>query len=98
MSALWGADDAGVEEEGEEGELGYGGGYGGQVYEDDEDNELANLSPQDVEQLVEKYLHTRRRADELESENAKLTKQLMEMSHSEQCKDTLVIHVSPEMW
>ena len=56
---------------------------------DDEEEAVGRLSPADVETLVEKYLHSRRRADELESENAKLTQQLMEISRSEQCKDTV---------
>ena len=56
---------------------------------DDEEEAVGRLSPADVETLVEKYLHSRRRADELESENAKLTQQLMAISLSEQCKDTV---------
>ena len=66
--------------------------------DDDDDDELDQLSSADVEQLVDKYMQARRRTDELEGENAKLTQQLMEMAHSETCKETLVIHVSPEMW
>jgi len=56
-----------------------------------------HLSPGDVEQLVDKYMQTRRRAEELESENEKLTKQLVELSKGAP-PETLVIHVSPEMW
>ena len=94
IPSVWGHEDEPYDdcvEDEEEGGYGYGGGG----YEDDED-EAARLSPQDVEQLVDKYLTTRRRADELESENAKLTQQLIEMGKSNQ--ETLVIHVSPEMW
>ena len=43
---------------------------------DDEEEAVGRLSPADVETLVEKYLHSRRRADELESENAKLKRLL----------------------
>ena len=98
MSALWGGDEMegeeGVEEEEDEEMLAYGHGSG---YEEEED-ELSRLSPRDVEQLVEKYLHSRRRAEELESENLKLTQRLIDLGKSDGCKDTLVIHVSPEMW
>ena len=55
-------------------------------------------APHDVEALVDKYLQSRRRADELESENARLTQQLIELGKSGTCNDALVIHVSPEMW
>ena len=86
MSGLWGADDLenGIEEEGEDGLLGYPHpGY------DEEEEAVGRLSPADVETLVEKYLHSRRRADERESENATLTQQVMAISLSEQCKDTV---------
>ena len=69
-------------------------GYG---YDDEEEDDEERLSPQDVEQLVERYVSTRKRCDELEGENLKLTKQLLDIAHK-QAPDTLVIQVSPEMW
>jgi len=65
--------------------------------DDGEEGEEERLCSQDVEQLVERYVVTRRRCEELESENAKLTQQLLECA-SGQAPDTLVIQVSPEMW
>jgi len=76
----------------EEGEEGYR-----DEYDDGEEGEEERLCSQDVEQLVERYVVTRRRCEELESENAKLTQQLLECA-SGQAPDTLVIQVSPEMW
>ena len=69
---------------------------------DDEDDgydedDVGSLSQQEVEALVDKFFAARRRAEELESENAKLTQQLMEVTAKE-APETLVIHVSPEMW
>ena len=90
-------DDDGVEEEGEEGLLDYHDGYDDE--DEDDPDDVSRLSPHDVEQLVEKYMQVRRRADDLENENAKLTQQLMELGQSSTCPpETLVIHVSPEMW
>ena len=66
-------------------------------YDDGDEDDEDRLSPQDVEQLVERYLITRKRADELEGENAKLTQQLLELAHG-QAPETLVVQVSPEMW
>ena len=72
-------------------------GYRDWGYEEDDPDDVSRFSPQDIEQLVEKYLQSKRRADELESENAKLTQQLVDLSQHN-APDTLVIHVSPEMW
>ena len=83
MSSSWARED--IEEE----EHAYRDPY-------DEDEE-ERLSAEDIEQLVEKYLTARKRADDLEGENAKLTQQLMEISQG-QAPETLVIQVSPEMW
>ena len=69
-----------------------------ELYDDDVyDDDLTQLSAHDMEALVDELLATRQRAEELESENAKLTQQLMDVTQGN-APDTLVIHVSPEMW
>jgi hypothetical protein len=78
----------GEEGYGLDGLMGYDERYD-EGYDDDDDDDPSRLSPHEVEQLVEKYLHTRKRADELETENAKLTKQLMAMGQSPSCQDTV---------
>jgi len=89
MSASWARE---VELEEAEDDEGYR-----DMYDDGDEDDEDRLSPQDVEQLVERYLITRKRADELEGENAKLTQQLLELAHG-QAPETLVVQVSPEMW
>ena len=49
-----------------------------------------------VERLVERFLQQQQRIQQLSDENTSLTSQLMEMGNK--AHDTLVIHVSPELW
>ena len=88
-----GEEDEDEEDEEEEMLMGYRDEYD----EYDEDEDFSQLSAYEVEQLVDKYMQTRKRADELESENEKLTRQLVELAQKAP-PETLVIHVSPEMW
>ena len=91
MSSSWAREvDAEIDDADEELDDGYG-------YDDEEEDDEERLSPQDVEQLVERFVSTRKRCEELEGENLKLTKQLLDIAHK-QAPDTLIIQVSPEMW
>ena len=62
------------------------------------------LSHAEMERLLEKLLVSQKRTEELEAENAKLTQQLLDATKVgpdgklANAPDTLVIHVSPEMW
>ena len=66
-------------------------------YRDSYEPEAADmLSPGEVERLVERFLQQQQRIEQLQSENTKLTNELVEIGKGS--PETLVIHVSPEMW
>ena len=78
--------------EGEEGGMMMAGGYRYAAEVEAQDV----LSPEEVERLVERFMQQQQRIEQLQTQNSKLTKELVEMGKA--APETLVIHVSPEMW